>query len=232
MKSNIKEITIVKSCSEEWSLMSGDQQQRNCDKCAKNVRNFENYSTSDLINYFESKDRNSICGRFKSHQLDDVKTRLALSSQNHFIPLVVLTGLTLASCNSIKYPVQNRCENHVNSIEILNDLDTDDELEITGIILDENGEALMGAVVYEENTKNITYADENGKFSIKISSPDYISSVIMTNYVGYGDFSIKSSEVLNKNIEITLRDHGTLLGEVVVIKQPLHKRIWNKLFKK
>ncbi|MEL6941548.1 MAG: von Willebrand factor type A domain-containing protein, partial [Bacteroidota bacterium] len=85
------------------------------------------------------------------------------------------------------------------------------QVEITGKVTDEDGEALIGANVMERGTNNSTVTDIDGTFSLTLK--DSIA-VLVINYTGFESQEIK----LNKkrtNLSIKLIE-GVTLDEVVV----------------
>ena len=86
------------------------------------------------------------------------------------------------------------------------------KINVTGTVLDSNGEALIGAsVVVKGNTSQGTVTDFDGHFTLTVPSE---SAVLVFSYVG-----MTSKEVLlgkQRTLRITLKDN-TELGEVVVV---------------
>ncbi|WP_234397133.1 TonB-dependent receptor plug domain-containing protein [Hoylesella saccharolytica] len=81
---------------------------------------------------------------------------------------------------------------------------------VTGIVLDEQGEPVIGASVYVEGTKNGVITGTNGKFSIQT---DAVASLVIS-YIGY---ETQTVSVANKNaIRVLLVPASSQLNEVVV----------------
>lgn len=83
---------------------------------------------------------------------------------------------------------------------------------ITGKVIDEKGEPIIGATVAEKGTTNGVLTDVNGNFKLTVSGPTAILSV---GYIGY-----KTTEVTVGNqttITITLAEDMKSLNEVVVV---------------
>lgn len=83
---------------------------------------------------------------------------------------------------------------------------------ISGVIVDETGQPIVGANVVEKGTTNGTVTDMDGKFSIHASSD---KAILVVSYIGYVDreISVKGQ----KNWSITLKEDLHSLDEVVVI---------------
>lgn len=88
---------------------------------------------------------------------------------------------------------------------------------ITGTVLDENGQPVVGATVQEKGTTNGAITDIDGKFSLKIDS----NSKISVSYVGYKpqDVTVKGS-----TISVNLRQDSEALDEVVVVAYGTQKK--------
>lgn len=90
---------------------------------------------------------------------------------------------------------------------------------ITGVVLDESGEPLIGASIIVKGAKLAGCAtDIDGKFTLKANP----NATIEVSYVGYNTQTI----VLNgrKNIEIQLKPQTSILDEVVVVGYTTQKK--------
>lgn len=84
---------------------------------------------------------------------------------------------------------------------------------INGIVLDTNGEPVIGANIVEKGAGSVgTVTDVDGKFTLILSKP---SSVLTVSYIGYltKEVSVGSQSILN----IVLSEDTQNLNEVVVI---------------
>lgn len=84
--------------------------------------------------------------------------------------------------------------------------------EISGIITDEGGLPLPGVNIIEKGTKNGVSTDFDGKFSIKITSPN---AKLVISYVGYESQEVNVAG--KKTINVVLKPNLESLDEVVVI---------------
>ena len=83
--------------------------------------------------------------------------------------------------------------------------------QVTGIITDMQGEALIGVNVYVPSTGDGTITDINGKFSIKAKQEDFIE----VSYIGYQ--TIKVPVVIGELMKLSLNEESALLDEIVVV---------------
>lgn len=88
---------------------------------------------------------------------------------------------------------------------------TQQNVKVTGTVLDKSGEPIIGANIIEKGTKNGTVSDIEGRFSLNVR--DY-ASVLVVSYIGYKTLEIPTKE---KNMKITLIEDSELVNEVVVI---------------
>lgn len=83
---------------------------------------------------------------------------------------------------------------------------------ITGVIIGSQGETLPGVNVLEKNTQNGTISDQDGSFSIRITTPD---PVLVFSYVGYMQQEV---QVDSRNVlKIVMNEDLVNLDEVVVV---------------
>jgi TonB-linked SusC/RagA family outer membrane protein len=83
---------------------------------------------------------------------------------------------------------------------------------ITGKVLDENGEPIIGANIIEVGTpSNGTITDIDGNFSLTVGN----NATIRISYIGYLEQNINTEQESNYNI--ILREDQTALNEVVVV---------------
>lgn len=91
---------------------------------------------------------------------------------------------------------------------------------ITGTVLDETGEPLIGATVQEKgNTVNGTATDLDGRFTLKVKSD---KSTLLISYVGMDsmEFPLKGQT----DVTITMKENSELLNEVVVVGYGTQKK--------
>lgn len=89
---------------------------------------------------------------------------------------------------------------------------------ISGIVIDEKGNPVAGASVFEKGTTNGTTTDADGRFSLNVPA----GVTITVSFMGYLDktFVVSSST----NYSITLSEDTELLSEVVVVGYGTQKK--------
>lgn len=110
---------------------------------------------------------------------------------------------------SSDFPLENMGQNTVVSQKRL----------VTGVVLDSQGEPVVGANVFEKGEKtNGTITDIDGKFSLNVSN----NATLVVSFVGF-----KNQEIAVKGrdkIDIRLADDSELLDEVVVVGYMTQKK--------
>lgn len=84
-------------------------------------------------------------------------------------------------------------------------------IEITGTVLDDNEESVIGATVFIAETNTGTITDVDGRFRVKAAP----GQLMCFTFVGMADKTVKVSPEM-KNLKITLQPTQTALSEVVV----------------
>lgn len=82
---------------------------------------------------------------------------------------------------------------------------------LSGVVLDEQGETIIGASVVVKGTTNGTVTDFDGKFTLKVNADD----ILQVSYVGY--LSQEIAIAGRSEFIITLKEDAVSLGEVVAV---------------
>lgn len=91
-------------------------------------------------------------------------------------------------------------------------------LTVSGHVVDETGEALIGATVMQKNSTNGTATDIDGHYSIKVPS----KSVLVFSYVGYESQEVEVNG--RTTLDVTLSSSADMLDDVVVVGYGQMKR--------
>ena len=86
------------------------------------------------------------------------------------------------------------------------------QVKVTGTVVDESGEAVLGATVREKGTQSGAATDFNGNFSIVVKSANATLSI---SYVGFQTETVKLAG--RTNVKVTLKTDATMLEETVVV---------------
>jgi TonB-linked SusC/RagA family outer membrane protein len=90
--------------------------------------------------------------------------------------------------------------------------------KITGQVLDENGEPVIGANVIERGTTNGTVTDFDGNFTLEVQE----SAILQISYIGYLEQTTPVAG--NQVFRITLKEDSQNLEEVVVVGYGIQKK--------
>ena len=82
------------------------------------------------------------------------------------------------------------------------------QTEITGTVVDPNGEPIIGATVMEKGTQNGTVTDFDGNFKLKVAA----GKTLTFSYIGFD----KQEQPAKVGMKITMKDNAKELAEVVV----------------
>ena len=82
---------------------------------------------------------------------------------------------------------------------------------VTGNVVDETGEAVIGATVMEKGTKNATVTDFDGNFTIKLES----GNVLTISYIGMQSQDVNVAG--KSSVNVILKEDATTLQDVVVV---------------
>jgi len=90
---------------------------------------------------------------------------------------------------------------------------------VSGTVIDENGEPVIGASVMIKGTNTGTITDIDGKFSLNSSQ----GKTLVISYIGYDKKEVKATN----GMKVSLTSNSTTLGEVVVTGiQKMDKRLF------
>ena len=82
------------------------------------------------------------------------------------------------------------------------------QTEITGTVVDENGDGVIGATVMEKGTSNGTVTDFDGNFTLNVE----LGKTLVITYIGYEAVEVTAAP----NLNISLLQNASELAEVVV----------------
>lgn len=82
---------------------------------------------------------------------------------------------------------------------------------VSGVVLDEKGEPVIGANIIEKGTTNGTITDIDGNFSLNISS----NAILQISFIGYLPQEIQVGN--QTNLRVTIKEDTKALDEVVVV---------------
>lgn len=90
--------------------------------------------------------------------------------------------------------------------------------KVKGLVVDEKGEAIIGATIQVSNSHERTVTNLEGAFTIAVPQ----NGQIVVTYIGYETQEIKVGK--QKQLRIILKEENTVLNEVVVVGYGTMKR--------
>lgn len=91
--------------------------------------------------------------------------------------------------------------------------------KITGVVVDKNGEPVIGANVVVKGTTNGTITDVDGKYALEVSD----GAVLQVSYIGYNPAEVKVGK--ENMIRVVLHEDTQALDEVVVVGYGTQKKV-------
>lgn len=96
--------------------------------------------------------------------------------------------------------------------------------KLSGVIFNENGEALENAIIYIKGTKLSSLSDKKGSYEMSLPSADSI--VVECTYLGYAKFSKSISFTDSLSFDIILRGELYNLNEVEIVSNKFNYAIY------
>ena len=95
---------------------------------------------------------------------------------------------------------------------------TQQQRAVSGQVIDDQGEPLIGVTIKEQGTKNATVTDMDGRFRLSISKSD---ALLTFSYIGYAEYSCRAAD----NLVITMKEDKNELNEIVVVGYGTQKKV-------
>lgn len=137
---------------------------------------------------------------------EDRKTRGI--SYNKFLMAVAVCMLCLGSNRMMATPAASDV-----SLGVTEQLQAQ---TITGVVIDTNGEPVIGASVVEKGTTNGGITNLDGRFTLTVK----LGAVLKISYVGYQTQEVKAAKMM----KIVLKEDSEMLSEVVVVGYGTQKK--------
>ena len=209
MKVQSLHLSIPQPCHEDWDKMTPTEKGRHCQSCQKEVVDFTAMSDQQILDLF-SKNKNGLCGRFRTDQLDRQMLLRTTTSSTPWAKAGMLAASLL-----LAVPVLGQQQTGVKTEQLVKDLVTPNsrlKQSINGTVTDEMGEPLIAASILIKGTNKGTITDLDGRFQL-----DGVvkNDTVVVSYVGYKSKEISLSTVDRKFFNISLKE-GIMLQEAVV----------------
>lgn len=163
---------------------------------------------SEVVREIEKQSEYSF---FINDNLINMNTKVSIEVQNADI---TKTLDVLLKNTNYTYRIHDRQIAIINAEKAQNS-----DRKITGTIVDESGEAMIGVNVTIKGTSIGTISDTDGKFTITLPAG---KEVLVVSYIGYKEEEIP---VRNKStLNIVLKEDSKMLGEVVITAMGIERK--------
>lgn len=214
------ELKIDRPCSEKWESFENRGLNGFCASCEKEVIDFTKMSDRQIKDYFLNS-AGDVCGRMRKNQQKEY-----ILEYNH--PLSKLTAglLTLGSVLFSSVSIQAQDKDKIEFLESKKiSLTNNYSGVVSGIVVDETGEALPGVNVAIEGTAKGTSTDLDGYYSIEAKPTD----ILTFSYVGFETIEKKVDSKSNMDVVLNGAMLGGLMGEVVIAYPYSPRGLWWKI---
>ena len=212
MQNQIK-LEITTPCSENFNQFAPTPKGGFCKSCTKEVIDFTTMNTNDIATFFNKKDTQNTCGRFKSTQLTAYPAPVT-KSKFSFISAISLACLALFSFTGAQAQDTDTKDTTPN----IRVNQTNQNNAVTGTIVDENNLPLPGVNIVLQGSAIGTESDFDGNFVFpkKVKNGD----ILIFSYVGYESKKMtiqNNNATANMVLNVSLsNDSYILMGKVAV----------------
>lgn len=189
--------------------MTPTEKGRHCQSCQKEVVDFTAMSDQQILDLF-SKNKYGLCGRFRTDQLDRQMLLRTTSSSTPWTKAGLLAASLLLAAPAISQQtseVRTEQQEEKYGLEGAKPMQT-----MTGRVLDEDGEPLIGATILTKSKKVGTVTNLDGQFTLPLSIKE---DTLVISYIGYQTQEVAIPLLDTNALDITLIK-GVELEEVVV----------------
>lgn len=173
----------------------------------------KNMPVRELLNLIEKKSQYTFAFADSDIPLDRRVTIKAVNRPISSILREVLPGTSVRVHD--RKILLSRADKNENSRQNSNSSDSkkrpDAVWSLSGSVVDEKGEPLIGATVMQKGTTNGASTDAEGNFTIRMSDRN---STVVASYVGYNPTELKARK--GQKLRITMKPSAINLNEVVV----------------
>lgn len=173
----------------------------------------QNKTVGEVLKEIESQ---SEFGFFFDNTLVDLNRRVSVTSRNSDI-FKVLEKVFKGT--NVKYSVLDK---KIVLTTIAENVPSAQQaaFKVSGTVVDETGEGVIGATVLEKGAANGAVTDMDGNFELKVSAKEVTLEV---SYIGYSTVAVKANAGVP--VKVTLKEDTEVLDEVVVVGYGTQKKV-------
>jgi len=221
MKYNIKNISIPEPCTQNWADMRVVEQGRFCQSCQKTVVDFTRLSDEEILQYLSSA--GNTCAKITPLQLRMLNASITIpqpariSWRKYSMAAVAVWILSLfrPEAKAITPKIIQHQTVEVKKAGVTTMM-ADDQIAITGKIVDENNEPLPGVIIKIKGTDKSAVTTTDGIFKIEVPMVSKVK--LMVSFIGYETKEVKiRPKRKNEKIDLKLKLTAAFLGGLAVV---------------
>ena len=170
------------------------------------TKNFRNVPLKSVLKEVERQTKMSVI-----YKVDEVNANRKITANFKSTPVKEVLRQVLG--DELDYQVDNRMitirRRQVTKPKTTVKQQSKSSRKVSGTVLDEKGEPVIGATIKEKGTKNATVSDLDGNFTFNVSE----GSTLLISYLGYSDKEVSSD---SHDLTIRMSENSEQLNEVVV----------------
>jgi hypothetical protein len=185
-------ISIPTPCTEDWNVMTTNNDGKFCASCQKTVIDFSQMSDKELVDFFYHL-KGKTCGRFNEKQVNrQLETPFVTKPQNRWawalsallLPSVAASQ-TVKTTDAIEVRDSSVFEARMDKNQAQSTKIDSGFIVLNGIVIDESNTILEGVLITLKNTQIQTLTDSFGRFELKIPANENTPINVEAFYVGY-----------------------------------------------
>jgi hypothetical protein len=218
-------LSIPVPCSQDWDVMTSNNNGRHCDSCQKTVVDFSNFTDKELVEFFK-KATGKICGRLNPYQIDRPMPMIEQSRHSLLYKTLLGTAVVAGISASAQGQTSPQDTTRIRQTPITTYATMGevvarhkDEHTITGKVKDANTKMpIANAEVMLERADYIVYTDSTGVFTLNV--PDsLVGQKIKILFSTAGHIHFEKEITANKfpkqlNISLKPRKREFIMGDV------------------
>ena len=181
-----------------------------------------NLKNKTVKQVFSEIEKNSEFIFFYQDDIIDVNRRVTVNADNETIEQVLdeilsATGNTYFVSDRSIYIIKKGSDD----IAYEEDVVQQQKKQVSGKVVDKDGEAIIGANIVEKGTTNGTVTDVDGRFSLSVGN----DAVLQISYIGYLTKELLIDKNSNSKVDVVLQEDTQSLEELVVVGYGTQKKI-------
>lgn len=236
-------LSQLKRCDQQWEKMTPTDKGRICGKCEKTIIDFRSFSPIQIAQ-MHTFSPEPVCGLYTSHQLakpERFSVKRKKGWRTLYLGLLGLFYTTNLPGQEIPDTIKtvqtqrdyNAAPDSIPPHQSITSQVAVDSIIISGKLTGEDKEPIIYGSVLIKGTQTGVSTDFDGNYSIDLTEAfrDTSELALVFSYIGYQstEYILSRNALvnpLNRELNISM-PAGEIIEFGILIKPPLHKRIWN-----